>query len=55
MGAASPLNVSRPYLIKLLDVDGVMAYKQRSDASWEDVLAQLTADALENDMGYAHP
>ena len=67
--AASILNVSRPYLIKLLDekviphrlvgkhrrilIDDVMAYKQRIDAEREDVLAQLTADAQENDMGYA--
>jgi len=67
--AASILNVSRPYLIKLLDEkviphrlvgkhrrilnDDVMAYKQRIDAEREDVLAQLTADAQENDMGYA--
>ncbi|HXE04926.1 MAG TPA: excisionase family DNA-binding protein [Bryobacteraceae bacterium] len=67
--AASILNVSRPYLIKLLDekviphrlvgshrrilIDDVMAYRQRIDAEREDVLAQLTADAQENDMGYA--
>lgn len=67
--AAGILNVSRPYLIKLLDekviphrlvgkhrrilIDDVMAYKQRIDAEREDVLAQLTADAQENDMGYA--
>jgi excisionase family DNA binding protein len=67
--AASILNVSRPYLIKLLNekviphrlvgkhrrilIDDVMAYKQRIDAEREDVLAQLTADAQENDMGYA--
>jgi len=67
--AAGILNVSRPYLIKLLDqeviphrlvgkhrrilIDDVMAYKARIDAEREDVLAQLTADAQENDMGYA--
>jgi len=69
--AASILNVSRPYLIKLLDekvipyrlvgkhrrilIDDVMAYKERIDAEREDVLAQLTADAQENDMGYSRP
>lgn len=69
--AASILNVSRPYLIKLLDekiiphrlvgkhrrilIDDVMAYKERIDAEREGVLAQLTADAQENDMGYARP
>jgi excisionase family DNA binding protein len=69
--AASILNVSRPYLIKLLDekviphrlvgkhrrilIDDVMAYKERIDAAREDVLAQLTADAQENDMGYSRP
>ncbi len=67
--AASILNVSRPYLIKLLDekviphrlvgkhrrilIDDVMAYKERIDATREEVLAQLTADAQENDMGYS--
>jgi len=67
--AAGILNVSRPYLIKLLDekviphrlvgkhrrilIDDVMAYKERIDAAREDVLAQLTADAQENDMAYS--
>jgi excisionase family DNA binding protein len=69
--SASILNVSRPYLIKLLDekviphrlvgkhrrmlIDDVMAYKERVDAAREEVLAQLTADAQENDMGYSRP
>ena len=69
--AASMLNVSRPYLIKLLDekviphrlvgkhrrilIDDVMAYKKRIDAAREDVLAQLTAEAQEDDMGYSRP
>jgi excisionase family DNA binding protein len=69
--AASILNVSRPYLIKLLDekviphrlvgkhrrilIDDVMAYKDRIDAAREEVLAQLTADAQENEMGYSRP
>lgn len=67
--AASILNVSRPYLVKLLEekaiphrlvgkhrrvlIDDVMAYKERIDAAREDVLAQLTADAQENAMGYS--
>jgi len=69
--AASILNVSRPFLIKLLDdkiiphrlvgkhrrllIDDVMAYKKRIDAAREDVLAQLTAQAQEDDMGYSRP
>jgi excisionase family DNA binding protein len=71
MQAASILNVSRPYFIKLLDEkvfphrlvgkyrrilnDDVMAYKERIAAAREDVLAQLTAEAQENDMGYSRP
>ena len=67
--AAGILNVSRPYLIKLLAekviphrlvgkhrrilIDDVMAYKERIDAAREDVLAKLTAEAQENDMGYS--
>lgn len=69
--AASILNVSRPFLIKLLDdkaiphrlvgkhrrilIDDVMAYKRRIDAEREKVLAQLTVEAQENDMGYSRP
>src|SRR5579884_2580209 len=69
--AAGILNVSRPYLIKLLDekviphrlvgkhrrilIDDVMAFKERIDAAREDVLAQLTAEAQEDDMGYSSP
>lgn len=69
--AASILNVSRPFLIKLLEdkaiphrlvgkhrrilVDDVMAYKDRIDAEREAVLDQLTAEAQENDMGYRRP
>lgn len=61
--AASILNVSRPYLIKLLEekviphrlvgkhrrilIDDVMAYKERIDSDRENVLAQLSADAQE--------
>ena len=67
--AASILNVSRPFLIRLLDekviphrrvgkhrrilIDDVMTYKKAIDAEREAVLAQLTAEAQENDMGYA--
>ena len=67
--AASILNVSRPFLIKLLEdkaiphrlvgkhrrilIDDVMAYKERIDAEREDVLAQLTAEAQENGLGYS--
>jgi len=66
--AASILNVSRPFLIRLLDekviphrrvgkhrrilIDDVMTYKEGIDAEREAVLAQLTAEAQENDMGY---
>lgn len=67
--AASILNVSRPFLIKLLSdkviphrlvgkhrrvlIDDVMTYKERIDAEREDVLAQLTAAAQEHDLGYS--
>ena len=66
--AASLLNVSRPFLIKLVDekviphrlvgthrrirVDDLMAYKERIDAEREDVLGQLTAEAQENGLSY---
>lgn len=66
--AASILHVSRPYLIKLLDerviphrlvgkhrrvlIEDVLNYKRGIDAERESVLARLTADAQENDMGY---
>ena len=69
--AASLLNVSRPYLIKLLEdkviphrlvgkhrrilMDDVMAYKQRIDAERENTLARLTLEAQENEMGYSRP
>lgn len=67
--AARILNVSRPYLIKLLEekilphrlvgkhrrilIDDVIAYKQRIDTERENVLAKLTAEAQENEMGYS--
>jgi excisionase family DNA binding protein len=69
--AASILNVSRPYLIKLLAagalphrkvgkhrrilMEDVMTYKNRIDKEREAVLDQLVADAQENDMGYVQP
>jgi excisionase family DNA binding protein len=68
--AADILNISRPYLIKLLGenalphrkvgkhrrirMEDVMAYKNRIDRERETVLDQLAADAQENDMGYPH-
>ena len=67
--AAEVLNVSRPYLIKLLEVkaiphrkvgkhrrvrmEDVMAYKAAIDREREEVLDQLTAEAQELDMGYS--
>ncbi len=66
--AADVLNVSRPYLIKLLDtnaiphrkvgkhrrirMEDVMAYKSGIDREREAVLDQLTFEAQQNDMGY---
>jgi excisionase family DNA binding protein len=66
--AAAILNVSRPYLIKLLTegalhhrkvgkhrrilMDDVMAYKNRIDQEREAVLDQLAAEAQEGGMGY---
>lgn len=66
--AADLLNVSRPYLIKLLDdkaiphrmvgkhrrirVDDVMAYKDAIDREREEILDQLTREAQEQDLGY---
>ena len=66
--AAEILNVSRPFLIDLLEagaipyrkvgshrrirVDDVMAYKGRIDAEREKALDALAADAQENGMGY---
>ena len=67
--AADVLNVSRPFLIKLLAekalpcrkvgahrrirMEDVMAYKARIDADREAILDQLVAEAQEHDMGYS--
>jgi excisionase family DNA binding protein len=69
--AAAILNVSRPYLIKLLTegslphrkvgkhrrilMEDVMNYKNRIDHEREVVLDQLAAEAQENNMGYPSP
>ena len=66
--AAGVLNVSRPFLIKLLDqkaiphrkvgrhrrirMEDVMAYKDAIDREREQVLDQLTRQAQAQDMGY---
>lgn len=67
--AAEILNVSRPYLIKLLEeghipyrkvgthrrirLDDVMRYRTAIDQTREVVLDHLVAEAQEQDMGYA--
>jgi len=69
--AAEVLNVSRPFLIKLVEegalphrmvgthrrvrLEDVMTYKNRIDQDREAALDELAADAQRNDMGYARP
>ncbi|MBK9165929.1 MAG: helix-turn-helix domain-containing protein [Bryobacterales bacterium] len=69
--AAEVLNVSRPYLIKLLDdhvlphrkvgkhrrirLEDVMAYKSKIDQEREAVLDALAREAQELEMGYDRP
>lgn len=69
--AADVLNVSRPYLIKLLEenaiprrkvgkhrrirMEDVMAYKTRIDRERESVLDQLAMEAQQGDLGYTRP
>jgi excisionase family DNA binding protein len=69
--AASLLNVSRPFLIKLLDdgviphrkvgkhrrirLEDVMAYKARDDRERDAILDQLVQEAQEQGTGYPRP
>ena len=69
--AADVLNVSRPFLIKLLDesvfphrkvgkhrrirMEDVMAYKAAIDREREAILGQLAREAQEGGMGYDQP
>ncbi|MDX2269638.1 MAG: excisionase family DNA-binding protein [Bryobacter sp.] len=69
--AANVLNVSRPFLIKLLEdnvlpyrkvgkhrrvrLEDVMAYKAKIDRQREEVLDRLVREAQELEMGYGNP
>jgi excisionase family DNA binding protein len=69
--ASEILNVSRPFLIKLLEegvishrkvgkhrrvrAEDVMAYKATIDQDREKILDQLAQEAVEMDMGYSRP
>lgn len=68
---ADVLQVSRPYLVKLLEegvipyrkvgkhrrirMEDVMAYKERDDRERDAVMDQLVRQAQEEDMGYGRP
>lgn len=71
MEAADILNVSRPFLIKLLDdgaiphrkvgkhrrirLEDVMAYRGQDDLKREAALDELVREAQEQEMGYGRP